>query len=80
MLIVTTHRILCVHGGACAEFPLHFIQKIESGGGFFSTNRIEVHLSGQKLLNRDTPFYFQEYHTKILQEKGFAKFKWNYPH
>lgn len=76
-LILTTHRILYLHGGAVLEIPLHFIKSHATGGGMMHSPRIEVFLA-RDIINQGAPPYEVEYHQKVLHLKGKPEFTHRY--
>ena len=59
-----------------AEIPLHFVKKLDTGGGIFHSLRIEVILD-EYILNQGHPPHFVEYMYKVLgkKEKEIPKYR-----
>ena len=68
-LFLTTHRLIFAESSmVLVELPLHYVKKIDTGGGIFHSLRVEVYLD-EYLLNSGHPPHFVEYQYKVLKKK-----------
>ena len=63
--MLTTHRIVFVKDDQGWEIPLHYVGKLDTGGGMFHSYRIEVVLD-QRYLKQWSP-HIVEHYNKVLE-------------
>ena len=78
-MIVTTHRIIYCTRDIGYEIPLHYVRKLDKGGGMIHSNRVEVILDDQKL-NSTVPQYIIEYTQKVLKKSDPIRYQRAHPY
>lgn len=81
-MTLTNYRIIYSKDNLHAEFPLSFLQKVDSGGGWFSTNNIQVttpYHSKAGNVKKEPPFYAVQWYLMNTEDKEKEMpFKWQY--